>query len=138
MYATGFPASIHWNNSLFHYSPQRLKAADPKKASPAPAAAAEAGQAAKAKEEPKAAAKASEAAVDSKPAAAASQAADDAASVPKKLEKRNSVQLILKFLVRRAFYSPAPLFGLAFILKALGITTCCSFISTRWQQQLIK
>ncbi|XP_070695489.1 breast carcinoma-amplified sequence 1 isoform X7 [Pempheris klunzingeri] len=68
-------------------------AADPKKATPAPAAAAEA---AKAKEEPKGAPKSSEAVVDSKPAAVASQAGDDAASVPKKLEKRNSIQLFFK------------------------------------------
>ncbi|XP_049922141.1 breast carcinoma-amplified sequence 1 isoform X9 [Epinephelus moara] len=70
------------------------KAADPKKATPAPAAAAET---AKPKEEPKAAAKSAEASVDNKPASVASQAADDA-SGPKKLEKRNSVQLLFKFL----------------------------------------
>ncbi|XP_049437360.1 breast carcinoma-amplified sequence 1 isoform X8 [Epinephelus fuscoguttatus] len=69
-------------------------AADPKKATPAPAAAAET---AKPKEEPKAAAKSAEASVDNKPASVASQAADDA-SGPKKLEKRNSVQLLFKFL----------------------------------------
>ncbi|XP_019129485.2 breast carcinoma-amplified sequence 1 isoform X9 [Larimichthys crocea] len=72
-------------------------AADPKKATPAPAAAGEAAQAAKAKEEPKAAAKSSEAVVD-KPASAASQSGDDAANVPKKLEKRNSIQLFFKIL----------------------------------------
>ncbi|KAL7399517.1 hypothetical protein ABVT39_025819 [Epinephelus coioides] len=70
------------------------KAADPKKATPAPAAAAET---AKPKEEPKAAAKSAEVSVDNKPASVASQAADDA-SGPKKLEKRNSVQLLFKFL----------------------------------------
>ncbi|XP_051281190.1 breast carcinoma-amplified sequence 1 isoform X11 [Dicentrarchus labrax] len=74
------------------------KAADPKKAAPAPAAAAEAAQTVKAKEEPKAAAKSSEAVVDSKPATVASQAGDDAANVPKKLEKRNSIQLFFKIL----------------------------------------
>ncbi|XP_070825001.1 breast carcinoma-amplified sequence 1 [Chaetodon trifascialis] len=74
------------------------KAADPKKAAPAPAAAAEASQTAKAKEEPKAAAKSSEAAVDNKPASAASQAGDDAASGPRKLEKRNSIQMFFKIL----------------------------------------
>ncbi|XP_051281181.1 breast carcinoma-amplified sequence 1 isoform X2 [Dicentrarchus labrax] len=73
-------------------------AADPKKAAPAPAAAAEAAQTVKAKEEPKAAAKSSEAVVDSKPATVASQAGDDAANVPKKLEKRNSIQLFFKIL----------------------------------------
>ncbi|XP_044066628.1 breast carcinoma-amplified sequence 1 isoform X14 [Siniperca chuatsi] len=74
------------------------KAADPKKATPAPAAAAEAAQTVKAKEEPKVAAKSSEAAVDNKPASAASQAGDDAASVPRKLEKRNSIHLFFKNL----------------------------------------
>ncbi|XP_044066617.1 breast carcinoma-amplified sequence 1 isoform X4 [Siniperca chuatsi] len=73
-------------------------AADPKKATPAPAAAAEAAQTVKAKEEPKVAAKSSEAAVDNKPASAASQAGDDAASVPRKLEKRNSIHLFFKNL----------------------------------------
>ncbi|TKS76632.1 hypothetical protein D9C73_010721 [Collichthys lucidus] len=85
-----------------------FKAADPKKATPAPAAAGEAAQAAKAKEEPKAAAaKSSEAVVD-KPASAASQAGDDAANVPKKLEKRNSIQLFFKILVRRASPTSPP------------------------------
>uniref|UniRef100_UPI0037E8389D breast carcinoma-amplified sequence 1 isoform X6 n=1 Tax=Semicossyphus pulcher TaxID=241346 RepID=UPI0037E8389D len=68
-------------------------AAEPKKAAPAPAAAAEA---AKAKDEPKAAAKTSEAVVDNKPASAASQAAEAAANVPKKLEKKNSINLFFK------------------------------------------
>lgn len=81
-----------------------VQAADPKKATPAPAAAAaEAAQTAKAKEEPKPAAKSSEAAADNKPPAVASQTGDDAASVPKKLEKRNSIQLFFKILVRRSF-----------------------------------
>ncbi|XP_042348590.1 breast carcinoma-amplified sequence 1 isoform X7 [Plectropomus leopardus] len=71
--------------------------ADPKKATPAPAAAA--AETAKAKEEPKAAAKSAEAAVDSKPASVAPPAADDA-SVPKKQEKRNSIQLF-KFLSQK-------------------------------------
>ncbi|XP_078111931.1 breast carcinoma-amplified sequence 1 isoform X5 [Sander vitreus] len=71
------------------------KAADPQKASPAPAAAAET---VKAKEEPKAAAKSSEAVVDNKPASVASQAGDDAANVPRKLEKRNSIHLFFKHL----------------------------------------
>ncbi|XP_037627822.1 breast carcinoma-amplified sequence 1 isoform X13 [Sebastes umbrosus] len=72
------------------------KAADPKKATPAPAAAA--AETVKAKEEPKAAAKSSEAVVDNKPASVASQAGDDAANMPKKLEKRNSIQLFFKIL----------------------------------------
>ncbi|XP_040049745.2 breast carcinoma-amplified sequence 1 isoform X5 [Gasterosteus aculeatus] len=71
------------------------KAADPKKASPAPAAAPET---VKAKEEPKAAAKSSEAVVDNKPASVASQAAGDAAKAPKKLEKRNSIHQFFKIL----------------------------------------
>nr|XP_040049738.1 breast carcinoma-amplified sequence 1 isoform X4 [Gasterosteus aculeatus aculeatus] len=70
-------------------------AADPKKASPAPAAAPET---VKAKEEPKAAAKLSEAVVDNKPASVASQAAGDAAKAPKKLEKRNSIHQFFKIL----------------------------------------
>nr|XP_046253606.1 breast carcinoma-amplified sequence 1 isoform X2 [Scatophagus argus] len=74
------------------------KAADPKKATPAPAAATEAPQPVKAKEEPKAVAKSSEASVDSKPVSVASPAGDDVASVPKKLEKRNSIQLFFKIL----------------------------------------
>ncbi|XP_028266135.1 breast carcinoma-amplified sequence 1 isoform X9 [Parambassis ranga] len=79
-------------------------AAEAKKATPAPpaaaaaAAAAEAAPAVKAKEETKAAAKSTEVAADSKPAAAASQAADDAANLPKRLEKRNSIQLFFKNL----------------------------------------
>ncbi|XP_074499393.1 breast carcinoma-amplified sequence 1 isoform X2 [Sebastes fasciatus] len=72
------------------------KAADPKKATPAPAAAA--AETVKAKEEPKAAAKSSEAVVDNKPASVAAQAGDDAANMPKKLEKRNSIQLFFKIL----------------------------------------
>ncbi|KAK2851876.1 hypothetical protein Q5P01_008152 [Channa striata] len=73
-------------------------AAEPKKATSAPAAAAEAAQAGKPKEEPKTAAKSPEAVVDSKPATVASQAGDDAASVPRKLEKRNSIHLFFKNL----------------------------------------
>ncbi|KAM4563913.1 breast carcinoma-amplified sequence 1 isoform 5-T5 [Odontesthes bonariensis] len=73
-------------------------APEPKKTTPTPPAAAEAAQAVKAKEEPKAAAKSSEAVVDNKPVPAASQAGDDAANVPRKLEKRNSIQLFFKNL----------------------------------------
>ncbi|RVE70984.1 hypothetical protein OJAV_G00070180 [Oryzias javanicus] len=73
-------------------------AAEPKKTAASPPAAAEAAVAAKAKEEPKPAAKSSEAAAETKPASAVSQPADDAASVPKKLEKRNSIQLFFKNL----------------------------------------
>ncbi|XP_029363246.1 breast carcinoma-amplified sequence 1 isoform X3 [Echeneis naucrates] len=77
----------------------KSKSADPKKASSAPAAAAaEAAQGVKAKEEPKPGAKSSEGVVDSKQASVASQAGDDAASVPRKLEKRNSIQLFFKNL----------------------------------------
>ncbi|KAM7411264.1 hypothetical protein PAMA_021314 [Pampus argenteus] len=74
------------------------KAAESKKATPAPAAAAEAAQTVKAKEEPKAAGKSSEAVVDNKLASVASQAGDDAAKEPRKLEKRNSIHLFFKTL----------------------------------------
>ncbi|XP_054601669.1 breast carcinoma-amplified sequence 1 isoform X9 [Nothobranchius furzeri] len=77
----------------------KSKSAEPKKTTLAPPAAeAEAAPAIKAKDEPKAAAKHSEAAVDNKPASAACPAGDDAASVPRKLEKRNSIQLFFKNL----------------------------------------
>ncbi|XP_055366273.1 breast carcinoma-amplified sequence 1 isoform X2 [Betta splendens] len=70
----------------------------PKKAASAPTAAAEAAQPAKAKEEPKTVAKSSEAVVENKQPAAVVQAGDTGASVPKKLEKRNSIQLFFKNL----------------------------------------
>lgn len=108
------------------FTMHHVQAADPKKATPAPAAAAEAAQTAKAKEEPKPAAKSSEAAADNKPPAVASQTGDDTASVPKKLEKRNSIQLFFKILVRRSFTLSNP------------CTLQCSLISTRWQQRLSK
>ncbi|XP_063320630.1 breast carcinoma-amplified sequence 1 isoform X3 [Pelmatolapia mariae] len=76
-------------------------AAESKKVTPTPPAAAEAAQAVKAKEEPKVAAKSSEQAADNKPASVPSQAGDDAASVPKKLEKRNSIQLFFKNLTQK-------------------------------------
>ncbi|XP_056280040.1 breast carcinoma-amplified sequence 1 isoform X4 [Pseudoliparis swirei] len=71
----------------------KTKAADPKKATPAPAAAIES---VKAKEEPKAA-KSSEAVVDHKPASVASKTGD-VANAPKKLEKRNSIHQFFKVL----------------------------------------
>ncbi|XP_067383463.1 breast carcinoma-amplified sequence 1 isoform X11 [Channa argus] len=74
------------------------KAPEPKKATSAPAAAAEAAQAGKPKEEPKTAAKSSEAVVDSKQTTVASQAGDNGASVSRKLEKRNSIHLFFKNL----------------------------------------
>ncbi|XP_067383460.1 breast carcinoma-amplified sequence 1 isoform X8 [Channa argus] len=73
-------------------------APEPKKATSAPAAAAEAAQAGKPKEEPKTAAKSSEAVVDSKQTTVASQAGDNGASVSRKLEKRNSIHLFFKNL----------------------------------------
>ncbi|XP_030589456.1 breast carcinoma-amplified sequence 1 isoform X3 [Archocentrus centrarchus] len=76
-------------------------AAEPKKATPTPPVATEAAQAVKTKEEPKVASKTSEQAADNKPASAASQAGDDAASMPKKLEKRNSIQLFFKNLTQK-------------------------------------
>ncbi|XP_030589463.1 breast carcinoma-amplified sequence 1 isoform X9 [Archocentrus centrarchus] len=77
------------------------QAAEPKKATPTPPVATEAAQAVKTKEEPKVASKTSEQAADNKPASAASQAGDDAASMPKKLEKRNSIQLFFKNLTQK-------------------------------------
>ncbi|XP_033987651.1 breast carcinoma-amplified sequence 1 isoform X2 [Trematomus bernacchii] len=79
------------------FSMFKSKAADPKKAPPAPAAAAET---VKAKEEPKAAAK-SEAVVENKPAAVAPPAGEDAAHAPRKLEKRNSIHSFFKTLGQR-------------------------------------
>lgn len=87
----------------FFFMARPVQAADPKKATPAPA---EAAQTAKTKDEPKPAAKSSEAPADSKPPAVASQTGDDTAAVPKKLEKRNSIQLIFKILVRESFMVP--------------------------------
>ncbi|XP_023812663.1 translation initiation factor IF-2 isoform X7 [Oryzias latipes] len=80
------------------FSAFKPKAAEPKKTAASPPAAAEAALAVKAKEEPKPAAKSTEAAAENKPASTVSQAADDAAGVPKKLEKRNSIQLFFKNL----------------------------------------
>lgn len=79
-----------------------FQAADPKKSTPAPAAAADPAPSVKTKEEPKPAAKSTEAVVENKAAATAVQTRDDASSVPKKLEKRNSIQLFFKSLVRGA------------------------------------
>lgn len=79
---------------------QNFQAADPKKASPAPPAAAEPAPAVKTKEEPKPAAKPSETTADNKAAVTAAQTGEDAPSGPKKLEKRNSIQLFFKIRVR--------------------------------------
>lgn len=79
---------------------QTFQAADSKKASPAPPAAAEPAPAAKTKEEPKPAAKTSETNADNKPAVTAVQTGEDSPTAPKKLEKRNSIQLFFKILVR--------------------------------------
>lgn len=90
---------------LRDFHPLTFQASDAKKSSPAPAAeaaAAEAAQTVKPKEEPKPAAKTSEPAADNKPAVAAPQPSDDSAQVPKKLEKRNSVQLFFRALVGSA------------------------------------
>lgn len=78
---------------------QHFQAGEPKAAPPAPATAAETAQTVKAKEESKV--KTVEMVVDNKPVSGASQAADDAANIPKKVEKRNSIQLFFKNLVRR-------------------------------------
>ncbi|XP_024915525.1 breast carcinoma-amplified sequence 1 isoform X2 [Cynoglossus semilaevis] len=80
------------------FSVFKQKAAEPKKVGAAPPAAPEAAQTAKTKEEPKAVAKSSDAVVDNKQASAASEAAEDLAKIPKKLEKRNSIQLFFKAL----------------------------------------
>ncbi|XP_034392415.1 breast carcinoma-amplified sequence 1 isoform X2 [Cyclopterus lumpus] len=69
----------------------KSKAADPKKATPAPAAAVDT---VKAKEEPKAAAKSSEAVVDNKPASVASKTGGDATNAPKKQEKRSFFKIL--------------------------------------------
>lgn len=76
-----------------------FQAADPKKASPEVPAAAEPAPPVKTKEEPKPAAKTSETTAESKAAVTAAQTGNDAPSAPKKLEKRNSVQLFFKILV---------------------------------------
>lgn len=97
---------MQWSNKSFRTLlcwAFHFQAAEPKKATPAPAAAAEAAQTVKAKEEPKA--KTPETVVDNNPASVASQAGDDAANVPKKLEKRNSIHLFFKHLVRRDLVS---------------------------------
>lgn len=84
-----------------HVLPIRtFQAADPKKASPEVPAAAEPAPAVKTKEEPRATAKTSESTAESKAAVTAPQTGDDAPSAPKKLEKRNSIQLFFKILVR--------------------------------------
>lgn len=71
-------------------------AAEPK-AAPAPAAAA-GGEPGPSKEEPPKAAKSTEATAEAKPATAAPSGGEEAASAPKKLEKRNSITLFFKNL----------------------------------------
>ncbi|XP_061908545.1 breast carcinoma-amplified sequence 1 isoform X1 [Entelurus aequoreus] len=73
-----------------------FQSGDPKKASPAPAAAAP--PTVKSKEEPRAAAKSPEVTVDDKAASATSKAGDGAANSARKTEKRNSIHLFLKHL----------------------------------------
>lgn len=119
-----------------HLPLSHLQAAEPKKATSAPGAAAAGaagGAAAETKEEPKAGAKSSEAGVDNKQASAASQAGDDAANVPKKLEKRNSIHLFFKNLVSSTgvIHCVNPDNTLLHMLYL-----SCMIISTRWQQQL--
>ncbi|XP_026189482.1 breast carcinoma-amplified sequence 1 isoform X2 [Mastacembelus armatus] len=79
----------------------KTKAAAPKEATSTPAVAAETSQSVKTKDEPKAAVKSPEVVTDSKPASAANQAGDDGANVPRKLEKRNSIQLFFKILSQK-------------------------------------
>ena len=59
----------------------------------------EAAQNTKAKEEPKAATKTAEASVENKAPSEAAQGGDESAKAPKKLEKRNSINLFFKTLV---------------------------------------
>lgn len=82
-----------------HTHTPTLQAADAKKTSPEVPAATEAAPPVKTKEEPKAAAKISESTGESKAAGTAAQAGEEAPSAPKKLEKRNSIQLFFKILV---------------------------------------
>ncbi|CAL8368220.1 unnamed protein product [Lota lota] len=76
-------------------------AAEPKKETAAPPAAAEAAHNTKAKEEPKAATKTAEASVENKPPSEAAQGGDESAKAPKKLEKRNSINLFFKTLSQK-------------------------------------
>ena len=78
---------------------RHIQAAEPKKETAAPPAAAEAAPNTKAKEEPKAATKTAEASVEIKPSSEAAQGGDESAKAPKKLEKRNSINLFFKTLV---------------------------------------
>lgn len=97
----GTSTHLDRQDSVFlNYMSRYFQAAEPKKTSSTSPAATEAAQAVKAKEEPKPAAKSSEAVVDNKPVSAASQAGEEAVNLPKKLEKRNSIQLFFKNLVR--------------------------------------
>ncbi|XP_059903392.1 breast carcinoma-amplified sequence 1 isoform X17 [Gadus macrocephalus] len=77
------------------------KAAEPKKETAAPPAAMEAAQNTKAKEEPKAATKTAEASVENKAPSEAAQGGDESAKAPKKLEKRNSINLFFKTLSQK-------------------------------------
>ncbi|CAL8326010.1 unnamed protein product [Merluccius merluccius] len=76
--------------------------AEPKKETAAPPAEAEAAHNTKAKEEPKAATKTAEASVENKPPSEAAQGGDESAKAPKKLEKRNSINLFFKNLKRNS------------------------------------
>lgn len=75
----------------------QLKAPEPKKETSAAPAAAESAPVAKAKEEPKPAAPAAPAAPDNKSADSTDNASPN---IPRKLEKRNSIQLFFKNLVK--------------------------------------
>lgn len=82
---------------LLHAPP--FQAADVKKTSTEAPAAAEPAPPLKSKEEPKAAAKTAESTAESKAAGTAAQTGEESPSAPKKLEKRNSIQLFFKILV---------------------------------------
>ncbi|XP_061646516.1 breast carcinoma-amplified sequence 1 isoform X3 [Phyllopteryx taeniolatus] len=96
------PALVHEEKKTPSKSPFfslfKPKASDPKKASPAPAKAADALPTVKVKEESKAAVKSCEVIIDDKVASVAPKAVDSAANAARKSEKRNSIQLFLKHL----------------------------------------
>ncbi len=92
---------MHKNNKIISLTSIRFsqhKAPEPKKETPAAPPVAEAAPPAKAKEEPKpAGAPAPQAAPDNK---SADSTENDSPNMPRKLEKRNSLQLFFKTLVK--------------------------------------
>lgn len=91
---------MHKNNKIISLTTVRFsqhKAPEPKKETPAAPPVAEAAPPAKAKEEPKPASPAPQAALDNKSADSTDNASPN---MPRKLEKRNSLQLFFKNLVK--------------------------------------